>query len=335
MQKVICREPFPKPGWFCGRLLKKRSEARFFPKIQGCFPKNCSFGKASWVFIVIVSASCGSKPAAFERSTPEEKWKILREYFLVPDAPVSNERPLPNVLSEQEILLKAADFAVKEGVLYPDYYAYQNNPALKSAKIETPILLTNASTGEPDAYILTAVDANGVSMATVIVSSNSGGDSASFIRGRSIAEPGGAYNHIMTKREAAELIQSQFPEGEVSEPMAVSNLRLGEDPHSHRGIFWYFTVDESEPARGAAGSAEEYILDADIPGNLSGGVLSNRAAIVGQGGSPYLGGYRMAKLNTPLGLHNKLNAARSAGGASFSPSVYPTERLSFTPVPLK
>jgi hypothetical protein len=43
----------------------------------------------------------------------------------------------------------------------------------------------------------------------------------------------------------------------------------------------------------------------------------------------------MTKLNKPLRLFNKLEAARSAGGASFSPSGYPTEAVGFTPVPLK
>lgn len=43
---------------------------------------------------------------------------------MVPGAPVSDVRPLPNILSEQEILLKAADYAIAEGVLDPSYDEY-------------------------------------------------------------------------------------------------------------------------------------------------------------------------------------------------------------------
>jgi hypothetical protein len=74
----------------------------------------------------------------FEHRTPEERWAIMQEYYIVPGAPVSDERPLLNVLSEQEVLLKAADYAIAKGVLDPSYYAYQNNPALMTAKIEAP-----------------------------------------------------------------------------------------------------------------------------------------------------------------------------------------------------
>jgi hypothetical protein len=49
---------------------------------------------------------------------------------MVPGVPVSVERPLPNVLSELEILLKAADYAIAQGVLDPSFYAYENTPEL-------------------------------------------------------------------------------------------------------------------------------------------------------------------------------------------------------------
>jgi hypothetical protein len=49
------------------------------------------------------------------KSTPEERWEIIQEYCMVSDASASTERPLPNVLSDREILLKAANFAIAEG----------------------------------------------------------------------------------------------------------------------------------------------------------------------------------------------------------------------------
>ncbi|MDR0723483.1 MAG: hypothetical protein LBF75_11980 [Treponema sp.] len=261
-------------------------------------------------FIALVFASCGQQERAFENRTPEEKWKIMQEYYMVPDAPVSAERPLANVLSEQEVLLKAADFAIAEGVLDPSYYAYQTNPALMDAKIETPILVTDTSSGVPDTYILHAVDTEGISLARISVSSNPADTSeASFVHGRSIAVPGGAKNHLMTKREATALIQSQFPDGIVSEPMMIGNLWLGDNPQSHKALLWYFTV--SKNARSAVGTGGDYVIDAYFSGyrTIPGGG-TNRAAIEIRGGSPYLNGYYIVKLDTPLHLFDKSNTAR-------------------------
>jgi hypothetical protein len=287
-----------------------------------------------FLFICFVLGSCGQKSSVFESSTSEKKWEIMREHYMVPGAPVSVERPLPNVLSEREILLKAADYAIAQGVLDPSFYAYENTPELMNAKIETPVLVFDGSTSEPFSYLLTAVDDDGVLLAEVAFNSAVNTQGKEFEKGRGFGIPG-TYVHSITKQEAAELIKSQFPDSAVSEPMAVVNLRLGDDPHSHATIFWYFTV--SDNTRSAAGSAGEYIIDASIFGYrfIPGGV-SNRAAISsGQGGSPHLGLYRMAKLDTPIRLFDKLNTLREAGGSGFIPSSYPDEKISFTPVPLR
>ncbi|MDR2634122.1 MAG: hypothetical protein LBC51_10975 [Treponema sp.] len=291
-------------------------------------------------FIVILCGSCGQRVSEYAKSTPEEKWEIIQEYYMVPDASASDERPLANVLSEQEVLLKAADFAIAEGVLDPSYYAYQTNPALMDAKIETPILVTDASSGVPDMYVLNAVDQDGIYLARISVSSNPSDTSeAAFIFSRFITEPTSAHNHLMTKREATELIQSQFPngmtDGTVSEPMMIGNLRLGDNPHSHRAFLWYFTV--SENTRSTVGTGGEYVIDAIIGGyrSIPGGV-TNRAAINMGHTSHYLDGYRMVKLDKPLHLFDKLETARSVGGVAFTPPAYPTDPpIGFTPVPLK
>ncbi|MDR3172658.1 MAG: hypothetical protein LBU19_00270 [Treponema sp.] len=104
-------------------------------------------------------------------------------------------------------MLKAADAAIKEGVLDPSYYAYQNNPALLKAKIETPMLVFDASTGSPGSYILNAVDANGISLALVSVSSALNVDKASFELGRAITEENGPSIHLITKQEATSFIR--------------------------------------------------------------------------------------------------------------------------------
>jgi hypothetical protein len=254
---------------------------------------------------------------------------------MVPEAPASGECPLPNVLSEQEVLLKAADAAVKDGVLDPSYYEYQNYPALRTAKLETPILVIDAERGDPGSYLLTAVDDKGIYLARVTVNPAVNARGEKFEFGRIFADPGTKY-HYITKREAAELIQSQFPDKAVSEPMAITNLRLEGDKYGHMFLFWHFTV--SDDAQAAGGTVDEYIIAAVIPGYtaIPGGV-SNRAAIdyAGGRGDFHLKGYRMARLNEPLRLFNRLVAARSAGGASFSPSRYPDKQAGFTPVPLK
>jgi hypothetical protein len=287
-----------------------------------------------YVSIVFVFISCGQKPGIFENTTYAEKWEIIQEY-IVPDAPISNDRPLPNVLSEQEILLKATDYAIKEGMLDTAYPAYKHNPSLLGAKIETPILVTNAETGDPGWYSLTAVDNNGVFLARMSFNSaiNASGEEFAGLQGSAIPNTS---NHFITKREAAELIQSQFPDSVVSEPMAITNLRLDDDPSSHKFVFWYFTVNGNE--RSVSNTGDEYIIASIIPGytSIPGGV-SNRAAIdyAGGRGDFHLKGYRMAKLDKPLRLFDRLETARSAGGALFAPSSYPEESVGITPVPLK
>jgi hypothetical protein len=286
------------------------------------------------VLIVIALASCGQNTTVFENNTPKEKWEIIQDY-MVPNAPVSNERPLPNVLSEQEVLLKAADVLAKEGVFDPSYYEYKENPALLTAKIETPILLTDAVSGEPRSYTLIAVDDAGVYLARMSFNVAVNARDEEFIGLSGSALPNTA-NHFITKQEADDLIQSQFPENAVSEPIAITGLRLDDDPSSHMFVFWYFTVNDN--ARNAAGDSDEYIIASVIPGYpaIPGGV-SNRAAIDfgGGRGDVHLNGYRMAKLTKPLRLFDKQQAARAAGGALFTPATYPEESVGFTPVPLK
>jgi hypothetical protein len=286
-------------------------------------------------FVAIIFITCGKNDTIFENSTPSERWQIMQDDYIVPDADISNERILPNVISEQEVLLKAAEFAIEEGALDPTYYAYENNPALMTAKIEKPILLTDAESGVPDTYMLNAVDSDGISLARITVSSSRDVGDESFIIGRSISETVTAHNHIITQQEARELIKSQFPDKKTSEPLAIHNLHLENDPQSHKAVLWYFTTDEN--ARGVEINSEEYVIDAAIYGYrfVNGGV-TNRAAINQEHTGPFLNGYRMAKLNKPLRLFDKLNAMRAAGGVTtFNVPLYSINTVSFTPVPLK
>jgi hypothetical protein len=69
-------------------------------------------------FIVILFGSCGQKTIVYEKSTPREKWRIIQDYYMAPGASASNERPLPNVLSEQEVLLTSPENRIKNAREY-------------------------------------------------------------------------------------------------------------------------------------------------------------------------------------------------------------------------
>jgi hypothetical protein len=285
--------------------------------------------------MALVFLSCREKSTVLESSGADtEKWEIIQDH-IVSGAPVSNERPLPNILSEQEILLKATNYALKEGALDTSYHAYRNHPALLSAKIETPILVTDAGNGKPGWYLLIAVDSDGVLLARMSFNSDANASDEEFAGLQGFALPGIA-QHFITKREAAELMRSQFPDSVVSEPMAIENLRLDDDPHSHMFFFWYFTVNDH--ALKIDGSGDEYIIATIIPDykSIPGGA-ANRAAIGYSGGRGdfHLNGYRLAKLNKPLRLFEKLETERTAGSASFAPSTYPAESVGITPLLLK
>jgi hypothetical protein len=290
-----------------------------------------------FTFIVLFYMSCNAmSKLSSSNSTPEETWALLQDRMAL-GAGASNERPMPGILSEREVLLKAVDYAAQIGALDPSYYAYQENPALLTAKIETPILL-HFPDGTPVSYYLTAVTDNGESLMGVFVRPGVDIKYEVFETGRGSSIPDGPdylSGHLITKQEVIELIKSQFPDSVIDGPIAVSNLFLEGQPHSNNAIFWYFTV--SGDNRSVETSAEEYIIDSAIRGwrTISGGV-SNRSAIsAGQGGSWVLGGARMAKLETPLRILEKTEEAnaRTVGGIS-SPAPY-NEPVQFTPVPLR
>ena len=281
-----------------------------------------------------------AESASTKETKTAETWEAVQQ-AMVPGADASSERPYTDVLSEKEVLLKAVDYALKEGALNSSYYIYQENPALLTAKIETPVLLHFIPTGTTNAYLLTAVDTDGANLANFFVNASADTDINSFEFTREVSTeniPDEQSAHRITKREAVRLIKNQFPDKQVSEPIALSGLRLEDSPYSNYGIYWYFTVNDE--SRSAGGTSEEYIIASEINGwkSIAGG-LANRAAISGgSGGSPYLNWNRMARLDTPLRLFDKIEAARSANegrAAAPDPSAKPIEKVKFTPVPLR
>jgi hypothetical protein len=294
---------------------------------------------ALFIVVVFVLVSCGSGGTKIATITPEEKLEIILS-IMVSGTALSSERPCTGILSEQEVMLKAADYAVKLGALDPSYYLYQDDPALLTAKIERPILVydfTGFGGSDGATYLLNAVDDNGINLAVAYVRPVVEAEESSFVASRferadTFAEH--SY-HRITKREAVNLSRSQFPGKTVSEPVAI-RMRLAGKPYSHYTNFWYFTVDDN--SRNAVGNTEEYIIDSVITGDAvySGGV-SNRIAISGGvRGSPQLDGARMARLDSPLNVFDKLEAARSTGRSlSAVIAERSVEPAKFTQVPLQ
>jgi hypothetical protein len=317
--------------------------------------KNCIF----FAVTVITFLSCATHPKTFDINssadlsygaqqklfsiscTPEEKWEIMRDY-MAPGADASNERPMPDILSEQEVLLKAAEYAYTIGALHPSYYLYKDNPELLTAKVETPILehnFTSWDNGDGAMYLLTVVDKDGESLMGAYVRPVADADNDSFELTRFVRWDKNPEDstHIMSKREAKALINSQFPGKTVSEPIAV-RMNLEGRPYSHLSTFWYFTAAENNQRSVAGGEKEEFIIDASIQGYkmISGGV-SNRSAISASAtgrGSPHLDGARMAKLETPVHLLDRLQAARTSARSLASVAAEPVPPARFTPVPL-
>jgi hypothetical protein len=114
-------------------------------------------------------------------------------------------------------------------------------------------------------------------------------------------------------------------------------MNLENDPLSNATVFWYFTTEENNPQSVAGGEKKEYIIDADIREYrmISGGVANRSAISTNGGGSPHLGWGRMAKLETPVHLLDRLQAARTSARSLASVAAEPVPPARFTPVPLK
>ena len=228
----------------------------------------------------------------------EEKIEFMNQY-LAAGVTVDDQRPGTGILSEQEVLLKAAEVAIERGALNPSYYLYEKDPELLNAKIETPILLHQPD-GSPYNYMLTAVDNKETSLMHVYVRTDTNVSNEDFVA--TIFEPYPGRDdatrvHYITKREVKEYTINKFPGNKVSEPIALIGLAIENSLHSRTKPFWYLKVEGNE--RSSVSTFDEYLMDATVlgykPGNNSRAVISNE-----YGGSPHLGGYRMVKLPTPI-----------------------------------
>lgn len=252
----------------------------------------------SIVFVVLLfSCNSGPKLSQFkDNPSLDEKVKIMNEY-LAPDVTINDQRPMPNVLSEQEILLKAAEYAINDGALNESYYLYKSIPELLTAKAETPILL-HSPDGIPCSYMLTAVDNTGTCLFSANVDCAVNSDKefvASTMEPLPNREP---RLHIITKREVKDFANSKFPDMKITEPIAIMGVKLENSRFSHMGTFWYFKASD---LRSISSTSDEYLLDAIVSGYTPAMTNGSRAIInSGYGGSPFLNWARLVKLTTPL-----------------------------------
>ncbi|GHU25272.1 hypothetical protein FACS1894172_18820 [Spirochaetia bacterium] len=224
--------------------------------------------------LTLVFFACQTKPFLSKISSDTEIWAVIVP-ALVEGAEISDTRPAPDILSEKEILIKCAKIAVEEGYLDPNNLIYtRDQPKLLTAHIETPILIYDLSdpleyVQQPGSYLITAVDNNGESLLDVFVNPSihtvENGHEYSPIRITDTRDSSDLSRHYITKHEAQELIESQFPGQHYKGPTAI-RMEFEGDRYSKHYFSWYFTVSDSAARSGTGGTSEEYLISALVFG---------------------------------------------------------------------
>ena len=286
------------------------------------------------IIIVLMVCSCNIEKLAFQQPQNQNLNISHIQPYMVEGAELSAERPAPHLLSEQEVMIRAAEYAVQQGYLDPAHPIYEEVPDLATAKVAEPIfvyygdeLLQGKVNGFYNIYTTTA---NGTTKIEARVFAQEiipgGTDNPTF---------GITYNqfilskYIITKKESKSIYQNLFPGKDVSNPMAIS-IKTSVTPFFVSA--WY--VEVSDGSRSAGGSHEEYLLDMtvfDLPPQQSISVnprsALSRSTVSGGWGT------RIARIDEPLHLHEKLAQAKARAAAGEpEPAVGPTEPVKITPV---
>jgi hypothetical protein len=272
-----------------------------------------------------------------------ELWTVI-ENVMVPGVEVSDVRPVDNVLSEKEILIKATKFVEERGFLESDSLFLSSQPKLQTAHIETPIFIHNflgpaEECYEYGTYLIFAVDNNGEYLANLIVRPHENVDITRLDIAMGYSEENimeyspELATHFITKQEAIELIESQFPGQPYEGPIAIKTEFEGE-VWGNTIVSWYFTVGDME-SRAAGGAYDEYLIDASVFDyrNLNGSVTTNRSAIDNEKTAINWGGNRMVKLDSPLYFIDKLKGVQTGERSAFTSETTGPARVS--PVRLK
>lgn len=286
------------------------------------------------ITIVLMVCSCNLEKLAFQQPQSQNLNISHIQPYMVEGAQLSAERPAPDLLSEQEVMIRAAEYVVQQGYLDPAHPIYEEVPELATAKVAEPIFVcyeNELQQGKVNGfYNIYTTTANGTTKIEARVFAQEiipgGTDNPTF---------GITYNqfilskYIITKKESKSIYQNLFPGKDVSNPMAIS-IKTSVTPFFVSA--WY--VEVSDGSRSAGGSHEEYLLDMtvfDLPPQQS--ISANPRSALSR--STVSGGWgtRIARIDEPLHLHEKLAQAKARAAAGEpEPAVGPTEPVKITPV---
>lgn len=260
------------------------------------------------------------------------------ETYMVSDMKLSKERPSPDFLSPEEAMIRAAQALATEGWLDLDNPIYKEHPRLLKAKVAEPVFVYNANFLAQGvihgAYRIYAVDENDVDIAHVLIIGEQNipeGEDSILMRGLSVNE---TYpRHFITKEEAVAAFQEAFPGCVIEEPIAIRMWNMEGVMHSNVYISWYTDVSDAGAGRGASSSTTGYLMNAVMVVAPDAGVSSNPRAVLSR--STVSGGWgtRIARIDEPLRLHEKLAAAKARAAAGEpEPAIGPTEPVKITPM---
>lgn len=292
-----------------------------------------------FVFVLAVSllvySGCHTERLAAKEEKVYNETVELIESYMVSDAELSDERPAPDLLSEQEVMIRAAEYVVQQGYLDPAHPIYEEVPELANAKVAEPIFVyyeDELQQGKVNGfYTLYATTKTGK---VCLVSSawaqeiipEEFSDSPDLNRGYGWDS---LDMNIISQKETLQIYQNIFPGKTISEPLAICTKT---DAHQFLIDAWY--VEVSDGSRSAGGSHEEYLLDMtvfDLPPQQS--ISANPRAALSR--STVSGGWgtRIARIDEPLHLHEKLAQAKARAAAGEpEPAVGPTPPVKITPV---
>ena len=287
------------------------------------------------IIIILMVCSCNIEKLAFQQPQTQNLNISHIQPYMVEGAELSAERPAPDLLSEQEVMIRAAEYVVQQGYLDPAHPIYEEVPDLASAKVAEPIFVcyeNELQQGKVNGfYTLYATTKTGKvclvfsAWAQEIIPDKSS-DRPDFARGYGWDS---LDMNIVSQKETLQICQNIFPGKAISEPMAICTKT---DVHQFLVDAWY--VEMSDGSHSAGGSHEEYLLDMtvfDLPPQQS--ISTNPRAALSR--STVSGGWgtRIARIDEPLHLHEKLAQAKArAAAGETEPAVGPTPPVKITPV---
>ena len=262
------------------------------------------------------------------------------ESYMVEGAELSAERPAPDLLSEQEVMVRAAEYVAQQGYLDPAHPIYEEVPELATAKVAEPIFVyygDELQQGKVNGYYRVYVaDSTGkvlIETNVLAVEDLGGRKEPDFSRGIRTSEI--PSKKMLSQNNVKQLFSEKFPVSQVSEPLAVI-LNMKDVAHPGTVISWYVAVSESGGGRNAAENISEYLVNSAIfeePGTFvstaGSGLRSALSSSTVSGGW----GTRIARIDKPLHLHEKLAIAKARAAAGEpDPVVGPTPPVQITPV---